>query len=246
MNEQTPAMLLNGCSYGAAWNHFPGVNLSQHGGSFYRSVRTTIEYCATYGNPSAVLIPITFIDRDEYITQISDDRTIEGPYNKSNTTGELKELNITFNMLHTSDFASYDKLVLTLTMFCAWLEQQNIPYMMWNQCNTFHANRFKNWKAFNKLKYISENNRIINLFEFHANTYMYKQGAKLNDPCTKQPDLTHYSKLDYENILVPYLQNYANKHNLNIPDISNPSLNDTEPLYLADEDVFILPNRLDI
>jgi len=32
-------LLLNGCSFGWAWQSFPGTNLSQSGGSIARSVR---------------------------------------------------------------------------------------------------------------------------------------------------------------------------------------------------------------
>ena len=225
-------LLLNGCSYGAEWKHFPGINLSQHGCSFYRCIRTTIEYCATHGNPDAVLIPITFLDRDEYITQVEKDIEIEGPYNKSNTIGEIKKLNITFNMLHDSDYASYDKFFLQITMFASWLDQQKISYLMWNQCNLFDRNYIKKCRAINKLKYVENNKRIINLYEFCANSYMYNNGALLNDSCTNDPQIAHYSYIDYEKILVPFLQDYIQKNNLGITGINNtlPSIDELEEM----------------
>ena len=102
-------LLLNGCSYGDYWHSFPGVNISKSGGSFYRSVRTTVEYCATRGNPDAVLIPVTFIDRDEYITSISLDSIIQGPYSESSTSTDLKKLNETFKMLSDTSYATWDR-----------------------------------------------------------------------------------------------------------------------------------------
>ena len=211
-------MLLNGCSYGAAWSEFPGINLSQNGGSFYRSVRTTVEYCATHGNPSAVLIPISFIDRQEFVCSGDrlEDREVEGPYNKSNSTNELYELNQALIMLKGVNYPIYDLFFLTLSMFCAWLDQQNIPYLIWDQCNNFKRSLISEYKAIKKLKYLEENKRIVPLFNFCANDYIHKNGGQLNDSETSDPVITHYTSEEYSTILGPFLNRYAAQHDLGI------------------------------
>ena len=208
-------LLLNGCSYGHVWQSFPGVNISKTGGSFYRSVRTTVEYCASNGNPNAVLIPITFIDRDEYITSISQDSIIEGPYSVSNSSTELKQLNETFNMLSDTSYATWDRFFLTLTLFCAWLEKQNIKYIIWDQCNKFNKVHLTGYKAINKFKYLEENKNIVDLFNFCANQYMYDNGAPITDPITNVPSYAHYED-QYYKVLVNYLRDYIKQNNLGI------------------------------
>ena len=58
-------ILLNGCSFGWAWQSFPGINLSQSGGSITRSVRTTMEWIVANGKPDYVFIPLTMTSRFE-------------------------------------------------------------------------------------------------------------------------------------------------------------------------------------
>ena len=68
-------LLINGCSFGQVWvpdDKFSQeigcdtvVNISRPGTGFQRTVRTTIEWVAQNGNPSMVIIPITFSHRWE-------------------------------------------------------------------------------------------------------------------------------------------------------------------------------------
>lgn len=208
-------LLLNGCSYGEVWTSFPGINISKSGGSFYRSVRTTVEYCATKGNPDTVLIPISYIERNEYVTDISLDTEIEGPYLSSNSSEELYNLNESFVMLNDTDYASFDKFVLTLTFFCAWLDQQKIKYLIWDQCNKFDKVHLTGYKAINKLKYIEQNKNIVDLFNFCGNQYMYDNGAPVTDSETNIPYLVHYED-QYYKVLASYLREYIKQHNLGI------------------------------
>jgi len=222
--------LLNGCSYGAAWTSFPGINISIGGGSFYRSVRTTMEFCATFGNPSAVLIPITFIGRDEYITTGGADRLIEGPYTESNSTEELRLLNIAFQMLDPIDYAAHDKFYVGIAMFSSWLEQQQIPYLMWNQCNKLEREHALDRHAVNKLKYVTENKNIIDIFDFCANEYIHQNGGQLDDASTNIPQYTHYTAPEYSTILAPFLNNYIQENNIDIPDLTERA----NPMALAE------------
>jgi len=208
-------VLLNGCSYGCAWQSFPGVNLSMPGGSFYRSVRTTVEYAALYGAPDAVLVPITFIDRDEYASEIAQDKPIEGPYASSATVQELRQLNEAFNCLHDTNYGAWDRFFLQLVLFCAWLDQNNIKYLMWDSCNRFDRQHIQGYRAVEKLRYVEQNPGVIDLFRFCANQYMHEQGAQSRDPLSVRPEHRHYRDRDH-GILHEKLRVYITENNLGI------------------------------
>lgn len=198
-------LLLNGCSYGESWKSFPGVNLSKNGGSFYRSVRTTMEWIAVNGKPDYVFIPITFISRYE-ASKISLDTAIEGPY-------EAGDQKLTAQLSDTC-YRDWDYAFMNIIMFSSWLEQQGIYYLMWDQCNDFEPVHITGFKAFEKLKWIENNPRIIPLFEFCGNQYMYDMGGKWSASDSHEiPSIRHYLDEAYP-ILKDYLDRYA-KEKLN-------------------------------
>jgi len=201
-------LLLNGCSYGQSWHSFPGQNLSRAGGSFYRSIRTTLEWIAVNGKPSYVFIPITFCARFE-ISKISVDKPIEGAYDLTPFSHYKIE-----SQLSDSCYRSWDYLFMNIIMFSSWLEQQGIKYLMWDQCNDFDPGHITGFKAFEKLKWIENNPRIIPLFEFCGNQYMYDMGGKWNNTDSNEiPAIRHYLDEAYP-ILKDYLDRYA-KEQLN-------------------------------
>ena len=201
-------LLLNGCSYGESWKSFPGVNLSRAGGSFYRSIRTTMEWIAVNGKPNYVFIPITFCTRFE-ISKIACDRPIEGAYELT----YFPHYNIE-SQLADSCYRSWDYLFMNIIMFGSWLEQQGIKYLMWDQCNKFESVHITGFKAFEKLKWIEKNLRIIPLFEFCGNQYMYDMSGKWNASDSNQiPSIRHYLDEAYP-ILKDYIDRYA-KEKLN-------------------------------
>ena len=196
--------LLNGCSYGVAWSSFPGVNLSKAGGSFNRSIRTTMEWIAVNGKPSYVFIPISSCARFE-LSRIAVDSPIEGAY----VTG--REHYDILARISDSCYMTWDYMFMNIIMFSSWLEQQDIPYLMWDQCNNFDRIHIREFKAVKKLRWVEENSRVIDLFGFCGNLYMHENGAALLD--SKNPTINHYEDKDYS-ILKAYLDAYI-KEKLN-------------------------------
>ena len=195
-------LLLNGCSYGAAWKDFPGVNLSRGGGSFYRSIRTTMEWIAVNGKPAYVFIPITVCTRFE-VSKVVVDQPIEGAYDLAPFEHYKIE-----GQLSDSCYRSWDYLFMNIIMFASWLDQQGIKYLIWDQCNKFENVHITGFKAFEKLKWIQENPRIVPLFEFCGNQYMYDNGATYSKVDAKlEPQIRHYLPESYT-ILKSYLDNY--------------------------------------
>lgn len=198
-------LLLNGCSYGGAWKSFPGVNLSKNGGSIYRSIRTTMEWIAVNGKPSYVFIPITCVSRYE-MSKISLDTSIEGAY-------EAGDYDIIAKISDTC-YREWDYAFMNIILFSGWLEHQGIKHLMWDQCNNFDPVHITGFRAFEKLKWIENNARIIPLFEFCGNQYMYDMGGKWNTYDDNEiPCLRHYLDEAYP-ILKDYLDRYS-KEKLN-------------------------------
>ena len=212
-------ILLNGCSYGKAWLSFPGINLSISGGSFDRSIRTTVEYIATNPKPDAVLIPITFVERSEFIVHPENDNPIEGPYTSSAWDPELKKLQFDYCDIANTSNDFMDKFFVKLITFKGWLQSQNIPYLFWNSCNLFEdfKKEVYNSKSIKKIKLIEDDPGVINLFEFTSNLYLYNnQGSYDSNDSNIIPEYRHYENSAYEKILKPYLQNYIKEKNLRI------------------------------
>lgn len=179
--------ILNGCSFTANWKSFGsdysnGVNLSLPGGSNRRSFRTTMEYCATH-TVSRVMVGITDTTRFEFPQLEFDDVPVEGPYIQSNRHNGIPLRNsIRKYHLSVDQFWLYefDNFLMDLIGFAAWLDQQKINYLIWNQSNRFDLN-FMQRQFMQKLKYVQNNPRIINLFKFCANEYLDSLGCKFDE-----------------------------------------------------------------
>lgn len=201
-------LLLNGCSYGDAWKSFPGYNLSRAGGSFYRSIRTTMEWIATNGKPDWVFIPITFATRIE-ISRIDVDQRIEGAYDINDDSHAVHQR--VGSQISDSCYGPWDYLFMNAIMFGSWLDQQNVKYLMWDQCNNFDSQHMAGFRAFKKLKYLEGNPRIVPLFEFCGNQYMYDSGGKWkHDDDREVPASRHYDDESYT-FLKQYLDDYVKK-----------------------------------
>jgi len=208
-------MILNGCSYPENWHSFPGKNLSLWGTGYDRAFRTTIEYCASYGKPSYVFLAIPFIHRTEFVFDIHNDKLIEGPYEHSQQNDELADFIFRFQAKSNTEYGMFDTFITRLIMFSSFLELHKIPYLIWNQCNLFDETEYRSYNAINKIKYIDNNLRIINLFEFNANEYLYNKGAPL-EPGTDCYN-SHYDDKYWEEHLKPYLASYLEQNNLGNP-----------------------------
>ena len=188
-------LLINGCSFGECWEPSQTfinelgcdkvVNISKPGTSFQRTCRSTIEWIAQNGNPHVVLIPITFAHRWELaLNQQEDD--IDGswiPLQNSNFIPEKYKLQDTsvdkvkklvdlyYGIIPTIK-TFWDKMFMDIITFSAFLEKQKIQYLMWDMCNGFDKKHIKGYAGFTKIDLISENKRIIDIWQFSGNRFM--------------------------------------------------------------------------
>lgn len=200
------ALVLNGCSFGYEWKDFPGYNLSQSGGSIARSFRTTMEWIVSNRHLSIdyVFIPLTMVSRFEIARVLEQNIPIEGPY----ILGEAYNHYHIMAELSDTCYMSWDYAFMKIITFSAWLEQQGIKYLIWDQCNMFNRNDIKGWRGMEKLKLIDDNPRIIPLFDFCGNQYMYDNGGKWEeDDSHLETNIRHYQNESYI-ILQQYLEKY--------------------------------------
>ena len=191
-------LLLNGCSFGESWEPSEDfasalgcdnvVNISKQATSFQRTCRSTVEWIAKNGNPNFVIVPITFSHRWELAINQHEDQ-IDGSWYPI----QRKELlDTTFLTLHEdvdknklSELIDlyygsiptiktyWDKLFSELIMLTAFLENSNISYVMFDMCNEFDKKHLKGHKGFEKIKLIETNKKVIDLFTFCGNKFMW-------------------------------------------------------------------------
>ena len=224
-------LLVNGCSFTECWapslefieklNCKDYINLGKGGTSFQRTVRSTIEWMAQNGNPSYVIIPITFAHRWELALN-SDEDPIDGSwvplqnsnymsekYNLQSTTlNRLKKLVDNYYSIIPTIKTYWDKIFMDIIVFSSFLENRKIPYLMFDMCNQFDHTHLNNYKGFEKIKFIEQNKNIIDLFSFCGNCFMWES---LPDADKQQIDkvLYHHNAPQYQ-ILEKYLLNYIN------------------------------------
>lgn len=185
-----------------------GVNLAKEGSSFYRVVRTTMEFCAN-NDVGTVLVGLPFIDRYEWPTGAKDSK-IEGPYIQStNNLIRNKALSIYADLGDHSMYYAFDQYITTLIGFCGWLDQQKIDYTIWNMSNNFKNIRLSEYESISKIKYITNNPKIIDLFSFCGNLYLAEKNAayqKFDE--SLDPMHRHYSSDALTTILKPFIDDY--------------------------------------
>ena len=59
-----------------------------------------------------------------------------------------------------------------IIMLSGWLESNKVNYLMFDMCNDFEYQHIKNLKAFEKVKLIKGNKKIMDLFSFCGNKFM--------------------------------------------------------------------------
>jgi len=228
-------LLINGCSFGHIWK--PTVNfveqakcddiknISRLGTSFQRTLRTTIEWVAQNGNPSMVVIPITFAHRWEL--PICDDEKF-GPIDgiwmplQANTAIEnaypgskfqlgseednIKKINDLYYGLISNTVGYWDKMFTEIISLCAFLEQRKIPYLMWDMCNDFDEDLLINHSFVQKAQLIKQNKKVINIFSFCGNKYMWR----LKERNIGEPFNQHWGSEEYkglESYILQYIHN---------------------------------------
>jgi hypothetical protein len=222
-------LLINGCSFANIWQPTENfiksldcdrvVNLGKDGGSFRRAVRTTIEWIAQNGNPNFVIIPIPPATRWELAISKNDD-TVDGTWypmqikqylyeEKISQQIDFKKLEKLTELYYGSipDIRTYwDSCFTDVILLSSFLEQNKIEYLIFDMCNNFEMTHLKGYKGFEKIKLINNNKKIIDLFGFCGNKYMYQN---IKDKNKKEIDtlMHHHSNKEYKD-LENYLLNY--------------------------------------
>jgi hypothetical protein len=224
-------LLVNGCSFGKCWNPSDSfvkelgcdhtINLSKGGTSFQRTCRSTIEWIAQNGTPAMVLIPITFSHRWELALN-QDEDPIDGSwvplqnsnylsdsYNLQETSIEsVKKLVDQYYKVIPTIKTFWDKMFTDIIMMSGFLEQQKIPYLMWDMCNGFDKIHIKGYKGFHKIDLIAKNKRIIDIWKFCGNRFM--RDTMPRDLRDKTPECAlHHAPEQYkelEKYLIGYIK----------------------------------------
>jgi len=224
-------LLLNGCSFGECWtptdNFFKSlgcgevVNISKVATSFQRTCRSTVEWIAQNGNPSFVVIPITFAHRWELAISKTEDlidgawfplqrkELIDAHKNALRSDVDVDKLKNMLDLYYGSIptiNTHWDKIFTEIIMLSSFLEQKNIKYLFFDMCNEFDKKHIKGYKGFNKVKLIESNKKIVDLFNFCGNRYMWNS---IDDNDNVDVN-THHAPEQYKH-LENYLLTYINQ-----------------------------------
>ena len=224
-------ILLNGCSFAEYWapsDKFVSsfgcdnlINLGKAGTSFQRTCRSTVEWIAQNGNPTFVMIPITFAHRWELaLNQDEDD--IDGswvPLQNSNflsddykvqesSIDDVKKLVDQYYKIIPTIKTHWDKMFTDIITFSAFLEKQKINYLMWDMSNGFDKQHIRGYKGFHKIDLISQNPRIIDIWKFCGNRYM--RDTMPEDLRQKTPEFAHHHDSTRYKELEKYIIKYIN------------------------------------
>lgn len=202
------------------------VNLSKVATSVQRTCRSTVEWIAQNGNPAFVIIPITYVARVEMPTAECDKwDDIDGNWVPVQENGRLPadahdlRRNIKMNVDHDKLISFYqqyhrlvhstigyvDKVLTEIITLSGFLESRQIPYLMFDMCNEFDEQLIYQHPHVNKVKLAIANKRIMNLFEFCGNRYMYLlKGGKAGEPFNEHHKPEEY--LGLETHIMEYLR----------------------------------------
>jgi hypothetical protein len=222
-------LLINGCSFAECWrpsaefvselNCDNVINIGKVGTSFQRTVRSTIEWIAQNGKPNYIVIPITLGHRWELAISHNED-SIDGTWyplqrkelidqNKISPLVSVGKIQSLIDLYYGSipDIRTHwDKCFTEIIMLAGWLENERIPYLMFDMCNQFDRKHLKGYKGFEKLKFIDQNKNIIDIFDFCGNEFMWRS-LSADDKKNIDPVLYHHRDPQYR-ILENYLLNY--------------------------------------
>lgn len=223
-------LLLNGCSFAYRWtpsqkflqsiNCNKTVNISLNGGSFQRTLRSTIEYCATFGDPKFAVIPFTWASRWE-LALAKEDVLIDGTWasmqhpeyidfdtlDKSIPKDKIVKLVENYYGIIPNVRSTWDKMFTEIIALASFFDSRGIKYLMFDMCNVFDEKHLQGYKGFEKLDLIKQNNNIIDIFNFCGNKHMFdslpkEQQSKI-DPYMHHHHATEY--LTLEKYLIDYL-----------------------------------------
>jgi len=226
-------LLINGCSYGLAWTASDNfvkalgcdsfINISKVATSFQRTCRSTIEWIAQNGAPKFVIIPITYSHRWELAIGRDQDK-LDGTWFPMqtkdyvfNTEQKIRDdvskekleqlIDIYYGCIPTS--VTYTgKLFTEIIMLGAFLDSIDIDYLLFDICNEFDKKHIENYKGFDRLKFVEDNPRIIDLFSFCGNRFMHNTLPKKENVHFN----IHHAPEQYQK-LEQYLLQYLDKQN---------------------------------
>ena len=224
-------LLINGCSFVEYWQLSDQfiksagcdevVNLGKAGTSFQRTVRSTVEWISQNGNPTFVMIALTFAHRWELALNKDEDE-IDGswvPLQNSNylhdsynlqdsSLDDIKKLCDDYYKMIPTIKTYWDKMFTDLITFTGFLQSKKIPYLVWDMANGFDKKHIRGYKGFNKVKLIEQNKRIIDLWEFCGNRYM--RNTMPEDVKKNTPEYAYHHKDEQHRHLEQYITNYLN------------------------------------
>ena len=105
-----------------------------------------------------------------------------------------------------------------ITLLSAWLDQQGVKHLIWDQANMFDRKDIQGFNGMEKLKLVEANPRIIPLFDFCGNQYIYDNGGAWQPTDDDElPCIRHYADESY-----PILKEYLSKY---MKDVLNEKVN---------------------
>lgn len=211
------------------------INLGKPATSFQRTCRSTVEWIGQNGAPDFVIIPITFAHRLELAISAKDNdldgtwqplqmasimpkdlNTLEQKIDPAVDHDKLKKFLELYYGIIPNIRTYWDKTFTEIIMLAGFLDSRKIPYVMFDMCNNFRMDYLNNFKAFEKIKLISNNRNVIDLFNFCGNKHMY-------DSLDEKPNSDIVDKANYFNVhhsadaylvLEAYLQQYITQNNI--------------------------------
>jgi len=222
-------LLLNGCSFANIWQPSKNFlselncerveNLGKDGGSLTRAVRTTVEWVAQNGNPEFVIIPIPLASRWELSISNTDDN-VDGTWypmqvsqyiekSKISKLVDSKKLENLAQLYYGSipDIRTYwDRCFTEIILLSSFLEQRSINYLMFDMCNNFDTQHLRGYNGFDKINFIKTNKKVIDIFSFCGNKFMYDNNEQVNHKKINE-FMHHHADGEYKK-LEQYLLNY--------------------------------------
>ena len=217
-------LLINGCSYATSWSPLDQTlgtqlgynkvtNISVVGSSNASIFRRTIGHILT-NDVNMAILSLTFWDRQEAPWGEKSAWTDYGP-NGILRPGEVENEKLYKDYIN--DRYRYDlkiqyieKLLDNIILFCGWLDNQQIKYLIFSSPD----NLFRDTVGLpeEKINYIRSNPYLINLENWSANQYIYKNGGKWDkNEENIDPGSRHYTAKSYT-ILNKFIINYLKQH----------------------------------
>jgi len=235
-------LLINGCSYGNAWqrgkkdqdianklNSNTFTNLSNRGSSNGRIYHSTMEFISKNPDVDFVILSLTFCHRFEGpwadVKDIYDGRWICYASHgipphwlnrmKGKNSAELDKINkyIQDRIILDAGIEYVNRYLENIITFSSWLDSKNIRYCIFNACEGL-----KNIIAtepdieMEKISWIKENKRIIDIENFISNQWMHDNGANIPyEGLGLDPKIVHYDKDGYA-LLNDFLYSYITEN----------------------------------